>query len=158
MRQKFRRNVRHLRGTDAAITKAAVDALSSEVFAPHDRIEVKVQHGRLTLLGEVEWPYQRDGIEFAVQGLAGVRIVDNQITTSRQLLTLGEVEASIEKEIHRRAGITSVSMAIYRQWVLSTRGTLKATPAAGSIWGARSVEKLWKDCREGEGLGGREER
>jgi osmotically-inducible protein OsmY len=97
------------RRTDAEITKAAVEALSSEVFAPHDRIEVNVQNGRLTLLGEVEWPYQRDGIEFAIQGLAGVRIVDNQITTSRQLLTLGEIEASIEKEIHRRADIASVT-------------------------------------------------
>jgi osmotically-inducible protein OsmY len=101
--RKYRVNAPRVpRRTDADITKAAVD-----VLAPNDPIEVNVRNGRVTLLGEVEWPYQRDRIQFAIQCLAGVGIVDNQITTSRRLPTLGDLEASIEKEIHRRADLGS---------------------------------------------------
>jgi osmotically-inducible protein OsmY len=106
--RKYRFNAPRVpRRTDVDITKAAVDALSSDAFAAHDPIEVNVRNGRVTLFGEVEWPSQRDRIQFAIQCLAGVGIVDNQITTSSQLLTLGDLEASIEKEIHRRADLGS---------------------------------------------------
>jgi hypothetical protein len=39
------------RRNDAEITKAAVDALSSDCFAAHDLIDVDVRNGRVTLLG-----------------------------------------------------------------------------------------------------------
>jgi osmotically-inducible protein OsmY len=142
------------RPTDAEITKAAEDALSSEVFALHDRIEVKVRNGRLTLLGEVEWPYQRDRIEFAIQGLAGARIVDNQITTSSQLLTLGDVEASIEKAIHRRAdiGLGDVEVTISGRKILlmgqvrSWAEHERTWRAAWSMRGVTDVETLITVC------------
>jgi osmotically-inducible protein OsmY len=153
--KKYRFNAPSVpRPTDAEITKAAVDALSSGVFAAHDRIEVKVQNGRLTLLGEVEWPYQRDRIEFAIQGLAGVGIVDNQITTSSQLLTLDDVEASVEKVIHRRAamGCGDVEVTISGRKILLT-GQVRSWAeheqtwrAAWSMRGVTDVETLITVC------------
>ena len=80
--------------TDAEIAKAAIEALSWDVFAPPSGIEVIVQDGRLTLLGKVQGIYQRDRIEFAVAHLAGVHTVDNRITI-RPALRRAQIEASI---------------------------------------------------------------
>jgi osmotically-inducible protein OsmY len=89
--------------TDAEIAKAAIDALSWDVFAPPNGIEVIVQEGRLTLLGKVQGIYQRDRIESAVQHLAGVNAIDNRILI-RPPLRRSQIEASIyeafDKNVH----------------------------------------------------------
>lgn len=89
--------------SDAEIAKAAIDALSWDVFAPPTGIEVFVQHGRLTLLGKVEGIYQRDRIEFAVQHLAGVNAIDNRLSI-KVPLRRAQIDASIyeafDKSVH----------------------------------------------------------
>jgi osmotically-inducible protein OsmY len=47
--------------TDADIAHAAVTALSSNVLAPADRIKVTVENGWVTLEGQVDWQFERDG-------------------------------------------------------------------------------------------------
>ena len=89
--------------SDAEIAKAAIDALSWDVFAPPAGIEVFVEHGRLILLGKVEGIYQRDRIEFAVQHLAGVNAIDNRLSI-KVSLRRAQIDASIyeafDKNVH----------------------------------------------------------
>ena len=64
--------------TDADIARAAENALEWEVFVP-DGIKVTVENGFVTLDGQVDWQYQREAAEEAVECLTGVTGVDNEI-------------------------------------------------------------------------------
>ncbi len=65
--------------TDAEIAEAAANALDWTVSVPADRIQVMVEHGWLTLLGEVDSEYQRSSAEDAVRGLIGLKGILNDI-------------------------------------------------------------------------------
>jgi osmotically-inducible protein OsmY len=70
----------HHRRTDVDIAEAALNALKWHVLVPADRIQVKVEHGWVTLFGEVNWNFERQNAEQAVGKLMGVRGVSNKIT------------------------------------------------------------------------------
>lgn len=76
--------------SDSEIAKAAMTALkwSTIVGAQPkpdvDQIQVSVEHGWLTLRGEVEWEYQRRAAADAVRVLTGVKGVTNMITITPQ--------------------------------------------------------------------------
>lgn len=55
------------------ITRRAVQAIEWNVAIPKDKVLVKVQSGLVTLLGKLEWQYQKNAVADAVRGLAGVR-------------------------------------------------------------------------------------
>src|SRR2546421_2046158 len=59
--------------TDADIAAAAVRALEWDALVPVDKIQVTVSKGWITLKGEVEWQYQRQGGERVGRRAAGVR-------------------------------------------------------------------------------------
>lgn len=65
---------------DEEIASAAVSHLKWDSAVPSDAIKVKVEKGRITLTGEVEWHYQQEAAAEDVQGLWGVVGVDNQVT------------------------------------------------------------------------------
>ena len=45
---------------DSQIALAAANALAGNVVVPRGKIEVKVEHGWVTLSGEAAWRYERD--------------------------------------------------------------------------------------------------
>jgi osmotically-inducible protein OsmY len=65
--------------TDGDIVRAAVNILAWNTFVPKDQVKVTVQHGWITLEGEVDWHYQKVAAEDAVHALLGVRGVTNAI-------------------------------------------------------------------------------
>jgi VCBS repeat-containing protein len=88
--------------TDADIAKAAEDALDWLVSVPNDRIRVTVEHGWLTLEGEVNWQYEKSNAEFAVRNLKGVRGVSDKITVKPKVAPT-EIKAKIEAAFNRSA-------------------------------------------------------
>src|SRR3954466_597466 len=52
--------------TDPEIARAAADALKWNVLVPDDRIKVTVDHGWVTLEGDVDWFYQKEEAEKTV--------------------------------------------------------------------------------------------
>jgi osmotically-inducible protein OsmY len=62
------------------IAEAAIRALTWAASVPADRVKARVEKGWVTLEGEVDWQYQREGAEDAVRPLAGVRGVSNLLT------------------------------------------------------------------------------
>ena len=65
---------------DPDLARAVVDALKWDILVPHDRIQVVVEDGWVTLKGEVDWYYQKEEAERTVRNLTGVKGVSNLIT------------------------------------------------------------------------------
>jgi osmotically-inducible protein OsmY len=94
----------HVRN-DEDVARAAVNALEWDVWAPADRIKVRVDGGWITLEGEVEYKYQQDAAEDAVCNLTGVKGVTNMVTLKRPEISPAEVKTSIEQALRRAAEI-----------------------------------------------------
>jgi len=61
------------RRPDPEIARDAVEAIKRELPLSWEKIKAIVEDGWITLEGDVEWHYQRERAEEAVQGLRGVR-------------------------------------------------------------------------------------
>jgi osmotically-inducible protein OsmY len=85
---------------DPDLARAALDALQWNIAVPHDRIQVKLEKGWLTLEGQVDWYYQKQAAERAVRYLRGVRGVFNLITLSART-TPRDVKKRIKDALHR---------------------------------------------------------
>ena len=92
--------------TDADIGRAAANALESNVIVPHNRVKVTVENGRITLIGEVDWYYQKAAAENAVHHLWGVKEVINEIII-KPLLIPSEVKGKIEAALQRNAVLSA---------------------------------------------------
>jgi len=88
--------------TDSDIAEAAERALEWAVPVPAHRIQVMVEHGWLTLQGEVDSEYQRSNAEFAVRGLIGVKGISNEIDV-RPVYTPTAIKTQIEAAFERSA-------------------------------------------------------
>lgn len=66
--------------SDSEIAAAAESAFKWHALIPEDQIQVKVEKGWITLMGEVRWDYQRREAEKAARSLIGVVGVSNAIT------------------------------------------------------------------------------
>ncbi|MBX6358225.1 MAG: BON domain-containing protein [Micromonosporaceae bacterium] len=65
---------------DPDLAAAARRALEWDAFVPWQKVSVTVSRGWVSLLGEVEWQYQKRAAERAVRRLSGVRGVTNLIS------------------------------------------------------------------------------
>ena len=88
--------------TDTDLAAAAVRALEWDVQVPHQKLQVRVANGWLTLEGKVEWQYQREAAERAVRHLLGVRGVSNQVTLVPKV-TPADLKKRIEEALKRTA-------------------------------------------------------
>jgi osmotically-inducible protein OsmY len=90
--------------TDADITAAATHALEWDALVPAERVEVTVSGGRVTLMGVVEWEFQRRAAERTVRRLAGVRGVTDLIgVRPRVRLDAAELRRRIQQALVRSA-------------------------------------------------------
>jgi osmotically-inducible protein OsmY len=69
----------HIKRTDEDIAAAAIDRLAWDAAIPKDAVQVKVESGWVTLMGDVDWHYQQDAAAADVRGLWGVVGVSNII-------------------------------------------------------------------------------
>ena len=87
--------------TDLDIAKSALDALKWRSNIPTG-LQVAVEHGRVSLGGEVDWEYQRQAATNAVRYLTGVTGVTNKISIKSKLQP-DDVKSRIEKALIRSA-------------------------------------------------------
>jgi osmotically-inducible protein OsmY len=97
--------------TDDEIAERAVRILQWDVMVPSEQIQVKVEHGWITLSGEVEWQYQREAAMSAVHRLSGVIGVTNQISV-RPRLEKSNVRDSIEHAFERQASLDAAQVQV----------------------------------------------
>jgi osmotically-inducible protein OsmY len=94
--------------------------LNWDVLIPNGCITVKVEHGYVTLGGEVEWHYQRSEAEADARKLSGVKAVINDIHVS-PVIRPENVKARIHAALERNASAEADRVSVD---VTGTRVTL----------------------------------
>lgn len=92
--------------TDSIIATAALNALKWSTSVPEENLTVSVSKGWVTLEGKVEWNYQKESAEKAVEELIGVKGVTNHISVSPHIKSR-EVKSEIKAALHRYAELES---------------------------------------------------
>jgi len=96
---------------DDEIAKRALAIIAWDTTVPNEELQVKVQHGWITLSGEVEWHFQRTAAEYAVRKLSGVVGVTNLISVRPQI-DAEDVKQRIENALKRSAEIEADTIRI----------------------------------------------
>lgn len=87
---------------DTEIAASAEHALKWNTLIPADSIRLTVDHGWVTLQGEVEWEFQRRAAEKAVRPLMGVVGIGNEIKL-RAKPQVGDLTRRIEEALARQS-------------------------------------------------------
>jgi VCBS repeat-containing protein len=126
--------------SDTDIARAVADALVWDVQVPDTKIKAAVTNGWITLVGDVEWRYQRDAAARAVRNLAGVRGVSNNITITAKHASPRDVSKSIKDALERRADRTADHIKVDTAGgVVTLTGTV---PSFGDRWAAEGAAWL----------------
>ncbi len=92
--------------SDTEIAQAALYALRWHTWVPSERIQVEVDQGWVTLMGDVDWQYQLASAEQSVRHLQGVRGLSNRIVVKAQINTKDiskEITAALTRHAQREA-------------------------------------------------------
>jgi len=100
-----------VRRTDRDIDVAAISQLEWATTMPKGTIAIIVREGRVTLEGVVEWWYQKNAAEQAVQSLAGVKAVTNLINIKPKAETT-EVKTAIRAAFERHALLDAATIQV----------------------------------------------
>lgn len=131
---------------DDEIARRAIDILAWDVSVPAEKIKVQVQHGWVTLSGEVDFHFEKLGADMAVRKLTGVLGVDNQITI-RPTAVAGDVKRRIEDALRRHAAVEADGIrVIVEDGKVTLEGRVRAwherRVAEQAAWAARGVRSV----------------
>lgn len=135
--------------TDEEIAAAALDRLAWDVSVPSDAVKVKVEKGRITLTGQVDWQYQRQAAEQDVRGLFGVVSASNQITIKPKVST-SNISDDITHALHRSWFFDPKTINVSAEaGKVRLSGTVRSWEerqvAAATAWGAPGVTDVAND-------------
>jgi osmotically-inducible protein OsmY len=97
--------------TDSDIATAALHALKWDAAVPDEKIKLTVSRGWVTLEGGVDWNYQREAAEKAIEKLVGVKGVSNRIAVSPHIKAK-EVLSEIKAALHRYADVEARNIEV----------------------------------------------
>lgn len=101
----------HKRVADDEIAARALDIIAWDTALSDNKISVKVEHGWVTLSGQVDWHFERTVAESAVRKLGGVTGVTNLIAVVPAATSTGVADA-IEKALKRNAAIEASQVKV----------------------------------------------
>jgi osmotically-inducible protein OsmY len=134
------------RRPDPDIARDAVEAIKRELPYSWEEIKVIVEDGLITLEGEVEWHYQRQRAEDAVQYLRGVRGVINLIEVRPRVAPV-EIKRKVEEALRRAAEIDASRISVEANGSeVILRGTVRSwaerEQAEQTAWCAPGVARV----------------
>jgi osmotically-inducible protein OsmY len=97
--------------TDGEIAASAADHLESSTSVPHEKVDITVRDGWITLTGQVEWWYQKNAAENSVLFLSGVKGVNNLITITSKVIA-AKIEDLIQKAFERNGLLDSSKIEV----------------------------------------------
>jgi osmotically-inducible protein OsmY len=136
---------------DSDIAQAVENALQWHVSVPDRSIRLKVEKGWVTLMGEVDWDFQRQSAADAVRCLSGVRGLSNQVTLKPRATPadIGErVAAALKRHAQREAGNIWASVS---GSTVTLHGHVDASAdraeAQAAAWSAPGVARVVNEIR-----------
>ena len=97
--------------SDAEIAKRIIDVISWNSLVPSDSVQVKVEHGYVTLTGKVKWHYQSKAARDAVAKIVGVVGIHNDIAIEIAA-SASDVRQRIEDAIKRQAALDACTIQV----------------------------------------------
>jgi osmotically-inducible protein OsmY len=99
------------RRPDPDIARDAADAIKRDLPYSWELIKITVDQGLITLEGEVEWHYQRELAERAVQNLRGVTGVINMVRIRPHVAPV-DIKRKIERALRRSAELDASRISV----------------------------------------------
>ncbi|MGA9335610.1 MAG: BON domain-containing protein [Rudaea sp.] len=131
---------------DADLAQTVRNVLDWNVSVPSDAIKVLIQHGWVTLSGEVDWEYQRKAAVDAVFHLVGVVGVNNHIELRHKPLVRDikkQIEAALQRHAHLDAKRISVTIDDGNVTLNGSVGSWSERAAAcNAVWAAPGVRNV----------------
>jgi osmotically-inducible protein OsmY len=140
---------------DDEIAERTVRILAWDVEVPNERIQVKVEHGVVTLTGDVNYQFQRAAAESAVRRLGGTRGVINLIRVVPAAVPSMDpdiVRQRIENALRRSAEIEASHIDVgVEGGKVTLRGQVRTwferSVAEHAAWGAPGVTEVKDELR-----------
>ena len=140
--------------SDSDIAAAATHALAWNALVPGDCVTAEVEHGWVTLRGEVDWKFQRDHAERSVRALVGVRGLTNSIKVKPRVTSLdvaSRIEAALARQAAREARRVQVTLD---KGIVTLQGKVhcwaEREAAAGAALAAEGVTEVNNRLTVGE--------
>lgn len=137
--------------SDTELAQTLQSALQAQALVPASRISLKVEHGWVTLSGEVDWDYQRSNAERTVHQSMGVVGVSNRITLKPRTIPTdvsNRIKDALARQAEREARGIEVSIA---GSTATLRGAVHSwaerNAAQGAAWSAPGVTLVVNDLK-----------
>jgi osmotically-inducible protein OsmY len=96
---------------DDVIADRAVRVLEWNVRIPHERIQVHVEKGWVTLSGQVDWQFQKEAAEKALRSLLGLTGATN-LNSVTPRVQVADVQQRIERALKRNAELEAAGIRV----------------------------------------------
>jgi osmotically-inducible protein OsmY len=131
---------------DHEIAKRIIDMMQWNVRIPKQKIQVKVEHGWVTLSGEVDWHYQSEEAREISSRISGVAGVTNNIVVAKYVAP-ADVRKRIQDAFERQADLDAAAVTISVDGGKVTLGGHVRAPyerraAEQAAWAARGVTQV----------------
>jgi osmotically-inducible protein OsmY len=133
--------------SDPEIARAAAAALRSGMSVTCDDIRPMVHGGHVTLLGTVQWHYQRELAERLMHGLSGVISVRNSLHIKPVVAVGSDVKERIEAAFQRLAQLDASRIKVEAEGSeVTLRGEVRSLAehdqAQSTAWSAPGVTRV----------------